>query len=1400
MVNMDKTLKQLFLEHKGKMSDKWSLYLDEWDRLFAPYRDRQVRLLEIGIQNGGSLEVWGRYFSKAEKIIGCDIDPKCENLLYEDDRIEVVVGDANSDDSESKILQQAPAFDIIIDDGSHQSSDIVRSFARYFSHIGDGGIYVVEDLHASYWKAFKGGIYDPLSAIAFFKRLADVVNYEHWRNNKPRVSLLTKFAAEFGIMFDDLDLGRIHSIEFVNSLCIIKKLPPEKNVLGNRIIVGTDEYVSSGWKKLNGTVIQDFAMEIKDDANLDVFELIAHTNSLTTQVAEKEQVVQALTAQVAEKDQALAEKDTRIIDLNDETVRRGEWALGLDRQLKETQIQIAQITSSNSWRITLPLREIRRWLTSPSSQARRYLRAGVKLAKAVYLRLPLSHQTKSSHRLFLAKHLPGALRASNGQPISVSVLQMPKAAEQLIIDPSVFASNIKLTTSLQPVVSVIIPIYGKCEYTLRCLASIAAHPPSTPFEVIVVDDRSPDNSAEILLEVDGIRLISNPENQGFIRSCNIGAGVAAGQYLHFLNNDTEITPGWLDELLRTFYEFPGTGLSGSKLVYPDGTLQEAGGIIWQDGSAWNFGRNQDQSLPVYNYAREVDYCSGASIMVPKELFDELGGFDEYYLPAYCEDSDLALKIRDHGYRVIYQPLSVVVHYEGVTSGTDITQGVKSYQVENLRKQFHRWEKRLAKHQAPGKEVDAAKDRMAKRRVLVVDHGTPTPDQDAGSVITFNMMLLLREMGFQVTFIPEDNFLYMPDYTPALQRVGIEVFYAPYCTSVEEHLNESGGRYDLVILFRPVVVERQIKAIRRHSPQAKVIFHTVDLHYLRMSREAELNDNKVKMKAADEMKRREFALIRAVDSTIVVSTNELELLHPELPNERIHVFPLIIDIRGTDKTFKDRHDVVFVGGFQHTPNKDAVQHFVNDVMPILRRRLTGIRFYVVGNKAPAEIQALASEDVLITGFVKDLSSLLDRMRVSVAPLRYGAGIKGKIGTAMAVGLPTVATSLAAEGMLLTDGENILVADGAEAFADKVTQLYEDESLWNNLSKAGLDFAKKAWGAEAAWVTLDSILSEIGILSVRGNRPLTLYSPRPKDLAHSLRIIGPLQNSDILLPSASVRSREEFEQVLSLDIFKKIKKIENDLIDSANAEHFAVDGFCVPCNKRVQFLVDMQSGGQRSGRRWIPNWRERLECPHCHMNNRQRLVAALFKQRLSSQGLDGTTIYFMEQVTPIFNWAIMTFPQHKIVGSEYLGYEYTGGSVINGIRHEDVMNLSFEDNSVSLIVSNEVFEHVPDPNKAFSECARVLRNGGTMLATFPFHQNSDASIVRAKINANEVEHLLSPMYHGNPVSTDGSLVFTDFGWDVLDDLRSAGFTEIRVGVYMSAEYGHLGDGQLVFVAQK
>lgn len=303
------TLKQLHQEHKGKVSDKWPLYINEYDRLFSCYRDLEIRLLEIGTQNGGSLEIWAKYFSNAKQIVGCDINQKCEQLRYKDNHVAVVVCDANSNECEQRILQHSPAFDIIIDDGSHKTSDIVRSFARYFPRLNDGGIYIAEDLHCSYWYHFEGGLHNPFSSIAFFKRLSDIVNYEHWRNNKSRNNLLNDFELTYGVGFNDVDLARVHSVEFINSLCVIRKLPPEENLLGKRTVVGEEELVTTGIHQLNATSIQDSATYIRDEESIDVIKLIQRIGLLNQAVTERDEKIASL-------NQSLAECEKQIANLN----------------------------------------------------------------------------------------------------------------------------------------------------------------------------------------------------------------------------------------------------------------------------------------------------------------------------------------------------------------------------------------------------------------------------------------------------------------------------------------------------------------------------------------------------------------------------------------------------------------------------------------------------------------------------------------------------------------------------------------------------------------------------------------------------------------------------------------------------------------------------------------------------------------------------------------------------------------------------------------------------------------------------------------------------------------------------------------------------------------------------
>jgi hypothetical protein len=251
-----KTLFDLYKTHTGKVSDKWSLYLREYDRLFAPYREQTISLLEIGVQNGGSLEIWSQYFPNAQKFVGCDINPDCAKLTYDDPRISVIVGDATTPETQAQVLAQSATYDLIIEDGSHTSSDIVKAFARYFPSLKNGGIFVAEDLHCSYWQEYEGGIFHPYSSITFFKHLADIVNHEHWGVKKSRAELVAGFKQVLNVDFDETLLGQISSVEFVNSICVVRKTSLDANCLGGRVIAGELEKVVSGHLLISGAELK----------------------------------------------------------------------------------------------------------------------------------------------------------------------------------------------------------------------------------------------------------------------------------------------------------------------------------------------------------------------------------------------------------------------------------------------------------------------------------------------------------------------------------------------------------------------------------------------------------------------------------------------------------------------------------------------------------------------------------------------------------------------------------------------------------------------------------------------------------------------------------------------------------------------------------------------------------------------------------------------------------------------------------------------------------------------------------------------------------------------------------------------------------------------------------------
>lgn len=644
------------------------------------------------------------------------------------------------------------------------------------------------------------------------------------------------------------------------------------------------------------------------------------------------------------------------------------------------------------------------------------------------------------------------------------------------------ASDLRFATSEQSIeISIIIPCYDQLAYTINCLRSLAEHKINAYFEIIVINDASPNDDYSILRSIPGLTLINNAVNLGYLESCNKACSLAKGRYLYLLNNDTYVTAGSVDALHQTFSHFPKAGLVGSKLFYPSGILQEAGGIVWNDGSAWNFGRFEISNEPRFNYLRSVDYCSAASVMIPRDLFDKLGGFDPIYKPAYYEDTDLALRIRHSGWDVLYQPQSNIIHYEGVSHGIDPSQGLKKHQLINQKTFQHRWSKKLSNHQNNGVNPDQEKDRNFKHKVLLIDKCTPSPNQDAGSVVLINLMLMLRHLGFQPTFIPDDNYAYLEPYTPFCQSLGVECLYAPYVTNVAQHVKQQGDRYDLVILFRPDLTQCHLKTIRKHCSKAQIIYYPHDLHFIRLEREGQLLKKKNLIQLARKSRIAELQNSSKADSTIVVSTSEQMELQRCLPEARIDFLPLIFSDQDKSKLLPHfgSLNMVFVGSFNHSPNADAVQWFVSDVMPLITEKLPEAQLHVVGSNTPAKITRLASSSVIIHGFVEDLDTFFSSMSLSVVPLRFGAGMKGKVGSALRCGLPVVSTSIGCEGTNIQPEEGVLIADNPTTFSAAVIKALTCEQTWHSLSNKGMSACKRLWGKEVTVKRLESILKDLGL---------------------------------------------------------------------------------------------------------------------------------------------------------------------------------------------------------------------------------------------------------------------------------------------------------------------------------
>ena len=439
-------------------------------------------------------------------------------------------------------------------------------------------------------------------------------------------------------------------------------------------------------------------------------------------------------------------------------------------------------------------------------------------------------------------------------------------------------------------------------------------------------------------------------------------------------------------------------------------------------------------------------------------------------------------MRSLGFKVVYQPLSRLIHDEGATAGRTTTgAGFKRYQAINRAKFVEKWQATLARENLPedAARTDEAANRKRAPHVIVFDERLPTPDRDAGSA---RMLLILRSLAqwSRPVFVP----LSRPhgiEYERLLWKEGIET--APL---IEYPRLLKTREFHAAILSRPLVAEAILGEVRRAAPQTRIVFDMVDACFVRLAREYHVTADARLLAESARYREIETRLARACDLVWCASPDDRQAVAREAPAARIEVVPTIHPLHARVTKFDEREHLLFIGNFAHRPNADAMLYFVRDILPLVRRALPAVKLNIVGDNAPPEVAASASSDVRVLGYVPDAAPLFQNSRLMVVPLRYGAGMKGKIGESLSYGLPVVTTSIGAEGIGLTNGVEALIADEPEAFAAAVVRAYEERDLWERLAERGYRHIEKHFTPEVAAQIINTSIQE---LSLKGGAPVT-----------------------------------------------------------------------------------------------------------------------------------------------------------------------------------------------------------------------------------------------------------------------------------------------------------------------
>lgn len=637
--------------------------------------------------------------------------------------------------------------------------------------------------------------------------------------------------------------------------------------------------------------------------------------------------------------------------------------------------------------------------------------------------------------------------------------QVRKSSEASLQTFLASSEQIVMPAPDSPRVTVIVVLWNQAALTLACLRSLAEEV-SVPMEVVIVDNASSDRTAELLEKVRNARILRMDENIGFLRGVNDALNEVRSGHVLLLNNDATLRCGTLSAAVKAMDSAPDVGAVGGPIILPNGALQEAGSIIWRDGSTQGYGRDDEPGRGSYMFRREVDYCSGAFLLIREGLFQQLGGFDEAYAPAYYEETDLCMRIRANGYRVVYEPCAAIDHFE-FGSSTKVSTAL-DLQTRNQKTFCEKHARVLAKGHLPASEANvlAARMRDDRRRILYIEDRVPLPNVGAGLPRANEILRLMVDAGFFVTFLPSTHPTDDWSETWAALPEGVEVVMDVGLTGLEAFLARREGYYEQIFVSRPHNMAKLVEITKRRPLLVKDVRVIYDAEAIFASRDlckAELLGDVALRKRALREERKELAL--AATAQHVTAVNAMEAEHFQSINgPTVSVLGHALSAVATPASFESRSHVLFLGNLAHedSPNVDSYTWFVDDIMPHLDTLFEGpTRFLVAGRNDAASVRARHSEQVNLLGPIEDLPELFNKCRVFIAPTRYAAGIPHKVHQAASLGVPVVATSLLAKQLGWDDEHHLLVADTPENFATAVSRLFHDAALWESIRAAALE---------------------------------------------------------------------------------------------------------------------------------------------------------------------------------------------------------------------------------------------------------------------------------------------------------------------------------------------------------